>query len=441
MSSIIRVSLHKHFSAVAFLLVATLAGLVLAGESVRIALAARLGKSSRIETIRKAVSLDFPDPNLHLRLGTAETYALDSAHADDGIRQLELATQLSPHETRYWSALASACEFEGDKTCAGRAVEEMLALSPMAPRTRWQAANYYLWANSQQQALGQFQRLLELDPRYGEETFQAAVRATDDPAMVYRDVLPSSSGLKLKLAYVEFLSTHNQEDFAFHVWNDLVASKADIPFSAADPYLDGLIRARQYDDALSIWNDLQARGALQPSSDSNNLVFNGGFEHFPLNAGFGWRYQKTPYVAINFNDHHPYQGKSCLRLDFSDVDNHRDEPVYEFVPVGSGRTYVLTAEVRSANITSSSAPRLRVENLDCSNCLNSSSEPVAGTTPWHQISLTFRTGPNTRLVRLSVWRARGLGYPEEILGTMWLDNVSIKTASPAENQAAQRREF
>lgn len=434
-----RVSLGNRFKAVAFLLVTASFALVLAGQSVRLALATALGKSSRIAQIRKAVSLDFPNPDLHFRLGLAETYSMDPSYADSGIRQLQLATRLSPHETRYWSALASACEFEGNKVCAGNAIKKTLTLSPMAPRIHWEAANYYLWANSQPQALYQFRRLLELGPSYARATFRATIRATDDPEVVYRDVLTSTSSSNLKLAYIEFLSTHGEGDFALNLWNEVVAGKSNFTFSAADPYLEHLIGARKYREASTVWRGLEKRGVVQRPRSYGDLVFNGGFEHFPLNAGFDWRYQKSSYVAIDFEGHHPYQGKRCLQLDFRDVDNHRDEPVFQLVPVLADQTYLLTAEVRSSDLNSASTPRLRVADPDCRKCLNVTSEAIVGTTPWHQISLKFRTGPRTVLVRLSLWRARSLGFPAEILGTVWMDNVSLKAVPPDENQLVQRQ--
>jgi len=37
----------------------------------------------------------------------------------------------------------------------------------------------------------------------------------------------------------------------------------------------------------------------------------------------------------------------------------------------------------------------------------------------------FTTGPESRFLRLSVARARSRGYPSEIGGVFWVDDVSI----------------
>ncbi|TAM79855.1 MAG: hypothetical protein EPN47_18895 [Acidobacteria bacterium] len=411
----------------ALLIVICLISLFLAAESVRIAWATRLGKSSKVADLRKAVSLDPTNPDLHYRLGMAEVFDLENPDALDGTEQLDLATHLNPRETRYWSALASACQFEGKSNCAGDAIARTLALSAMAPRIHWEAANYYLWANQQEKAFNQFRRLLELDPSYAGPTFRASLGAAGDPQVVYDAVLTPAAHPKLKLAYLNFLSSREYGDFAFHIWKALAASKTPIAFSDADQYLEDLISARKYQEALSVWNDLEIRGLVPQSDDSSNLVFNGSFEHFPLNAGFDWRYHQEPYTAVRFENRQRCAGGGCLRLDFSDVENHQDEPVYQIVPVRPDQTYLLTARVRSVNIVSDSGPRLRVTDPACQDCLTTLTNAVVGTTPWHQLTLRFRTGPQTAAVRVSVWRARSLGYPTEILGTLWVDQVSLRS--------------
>ena len=391
--------------------------------------------------MRRAVSLDPENPALHLRLGTAEIYSMEDSNPADGIRQLQLATELSPHKTRYWTALAFACELEGKKTCANHAIARSLALSPMIPRVHWEAASFYLRVNRRGLALNQFRRLLELNLGYAGSVFRASLGATDSPDSVYRDVLTSVASPNLKLAYINFLTSNGHEDSAFHVWEELVASKSRFKFPLADPYLEHLIGTRQYQQATAVWHDLERLGIVKQSAehDPSNLVFNGGFEQAPLDAGFDWRYRQDPYVTIDFNDHNAYKGTSCLRIEFSDVENHQDEPVYQFVPVAADQAYELTAYVRSANITSDSGPRLRVVDPACPACLNASSSATVGTTPWHKVVLDFQTGPNTQVVHLSVWRPRSLNYPTEILGTLWLDQVSLRAISPLGGQAAQRR--
>ena len=121
-----------------------------------------------------------------------------------------------------------------------------------------------------------------------------------------------------------------------------------------------------------------------------------------------------------------HTGKHCLRIDFTVSRNEEYMPVYQFVPVVSNQAYLLTAYVRSQDITSDSGPRLQVLGKVPPRGPNGVSETTVGTTPWHPISLKFCTGPDTKLVELSVIRVRGRTFPTEITGSFWLDNVVLR---------------
>jgi hypothetical protein len=100
--------------------------------------------------------------------------------------------------------------------------------------------------------------------------------------------------------------------------------------------------------------------------------------------------------------------------------------LYQLVPVASKRAYILTAYVRSQDITSDSGPRLRVMDPIHPGSTNAASETTVGTTSWHPIELKFCTGPDTKLLQLSIIRVRGRTYPTEITGSFWLDTVVLK---------------
>ena len=67
---------------------------------------------------------------------------------------------------------------------------------------------------------------------------------------------------------------------------------AFFPFSSAQPYLERLIDRGRIDEAVKVWQDLERLAIVhRPQSDEkDNLIFNGDFEQFPLNAGFDWRW-------------------------------------------------------------------------------------------------------------------------------------------------------
>jgi hypothetical protein len=67
-----------------------------------------------------------------------------------------------------------------------------------------------------------------------------------------------------------------------------------------------------------------------------------------------------------------------------------------------------------------------VTDPDCPTCLDAVTDTTVGSTPWHNVTLSFTAGPKTQAVRVSVWRSRSRVFPMEISGTFWVDAVSVR---------------
>jgi hypothetical protein len=310
-------------------------------------------------------------------------------------------------------------------------VERAVKLSPMTPQLHWVAANAFLRTGQNDAAMAEFRRLLELDPTFAPATFHVCMGSLRDPQLILRQVLPPGKNPALKLAYLNFLSTSDEEMadvLAGQVWAQTVAAGVSFPFPLAAPYVEHLLRFGQVDQAHRAWQDLKRLGIIKDpeAGGGDNLIFNGDFESTPLNSGFDWRDNPGPYLALDFSDPASHTGKHCLRIDFTVRRNEEYRAVGQVIPVASKQAYLLTAYVRSQDITSDTGPVLQVQDPDHSDGPNAASETTVGTTPWHQISLKFCTGPDTKLVQLSLLRMRARTYPTEITGSFWLDTVVLK---------------
>ena len=373
-------------------------------------------------TGRLILVLDANDPQLQHRLG--QVYQeIDPA---ESVRYLRRATELSRYSRLYWSDLASACQSIGDTQCADRATEHLLKLCPMVPYYHQLAAESYLGKNRLDESLAQFRRLLELDPIYATDTW-ATLLTVFEPDVIFQKVATSMDSMG-QVGYVDFLSAQGDNDAAYRIWSFVAANPGPFPLSSVQPYLERLINLGRIVEAAHVWQDLERRGIVKRSDveAKDNLVFNGGFEQLPLNAGFDWRTGSTNYLALDFAAPGAYHGEHCLRVDFTVGSNNEYEPVYQIVPVHSNRTYSLEAYVRSQDITSTSGPVLRVSDAQQRGFEDAISETTVGTTEWHPVSLSFSTGPATQSVRLSLWRPRGRNFPMEITGSFWLDAVTLE---------------
>jgi hypothetical protein len=412
--------------------------LVGSAETIKIAVVTALGKSTEVSKVQRALALDPDNPALDDRLSQLYGGSLGLSHLAEGVAQARRATALNPNRSNYWLTLASACESLRDNACADQALQRALVFSPMVPAVWWAAGNHHLRAERPEAALSCFRHLLELSSDYAVPTFDLTLHTYGDSKMILEKVVGGGKEPRLALSFADFLSANNDFDAAHQAWTQVADSGSPFPFVAVRPYLERLMNRGRYQEARAIWLHLQRLGvvAKPAGSEQDNLVYNGGFEQPPLEAGFDWRSQQSPYASVDFADSPPYEGTRCLRVDFTVSQNDEFEPVYQVIPVVPNQAYTLAAYVRSRDVTSDSGPRLRVTDPACSSCLDASTATTVGTTPWHTVTLNFFAGPQTQAVRVSVWRPRSQTFPTEITGTFWLDAVSLKATGPGSEKAA-----
>ena len=387
---------------------------------------------------RWLLALNPNDPQSQFQLGRV----YEKSNPTRSLEYMRRATELSPYSRFYWWRLSNACASAGNNDCAERARQRLLQLCPMVPLYHWYDAQRDLRMGREDDAMAQFRHLLELDPSYAISTWDS-LRAVQSPDVLYQKMFTDRRDPELEISYVNFLSGRGEDDAAFSAWKQTAANSGSFTLSTVRPYLERLIWDGRMDEAAQVWKDLQRQEVVRRpvSDDRENLVFNGGFEAFPLNNGFDWRWGRLTYTAIDFSAPDAYRGAHCLRLDFTVSRNQEYEPVYQVVPVSPNHRYRLEAYVRSEDITSDTGPVLRASDTGGAGFADAVSETTVGTTPWHPVRVDFATGPKTQAVRLSVWRPRGRTFPTEISGTFWLDEVSLKcldcdsTAGTEQSQA------
>ena len=437
----IDVSLRSGIGKTLVLLAVALPALLLGMKVTEIAQAARFGNRLDVQDLHRAAALDPGNAEYYHQLGLIYAYSLNEGDPAKAIKHLQEATELNPRNAFYWADLADVCDSNGDAACANQAVSKAVSLSPMTPRFEWLAGNHYLQRGHPEQAMDHFRSLLALDDTYAQPVFQVCLRAVGDPQTVFQKVLPANNDPVLQLAYLDAVSNPSNIDFANQVWEQISSNGFSGSVADAKPYLECLLNTGNVPQAEKVWQDLIKAGVVRKPSigDADNLVYNGGFEQTPLDAGFDWQDPNTPSVEADFRDPSAYRGSHCLRVDYAAGHNFESEPVSELVPVDPRQSYRLTAYARSEGITSDSGPRLRVVDPECPDCLSVSTPPTLETTPWHLLTLDFTTGAKTRVVWLSVWRPRSRTFPMEIGGSFWLDNVILQASKAAPPEAVAGR--
>jgi len=422
-------SLRPWWRAILFLVPIVAISLGLGWEAIRVARVTSRLETISITDLEKALLRDPNNADLVHRLGLVYTFDPTDLNLSAAVKYLRQAVELNPHHWDYWADLGTACDFVGNVACSDEAFERAVVLNPMTPALLWSAGNHYFLTDRPERAFPYFRRLLELSPEYLDNTFRLCIRATRDPQAVYAGVVPHGKNASVRFAFLMFLSSSADYENAMKIWGQMIAGPDRSPnMSLVKHFLDFLIDHNQIQDASLVWNDLQRAGVVlpPPNSHSADLLYNGGFEGQPLNTGFDWRASNSQDLAYDFSDPSAYKGGKCLRIDFVFGRNAEYDLVNQVVRIQPSTRYQLTAYVRSDNLTSSSGPRLRVDEMGCADCTARTSDPTVGTTAWHPIDVEFMTQPQTQAVRVSFWRPKELASSQDITGTVWLDEVTLR---------------
>jgi hypothetical protein len=366
-----------------------------------------------------------PEPHYHLSLLAFNS--LDNADSGEATRQARMATQLGPLWPRYWAQLAWSCESAADTSCADEAVRNLIEVAPMDPDAISLAANYYVTSNRPALALDQFRRLLQIDPGATHDVVRICDAAGYPSAQLEQILL--QAGPQVMAAYLTYLVGAGKPQSVQQTWNELVqkAEAGGFPLSATlvAPFVDRLVQAGNGAQLDQVRLDLEKLQASR-SEPPGNVIFNPGFEQQPTGDGLDWRLNREERLpVVDFAAGKAHGGQRCLRVDFPVRSNKAYVLVSQFLPLQPNSRYHLSAWVRSEDITSDSGPRLQLVDMSCNDCLNVTTDSLVGTSPWHQITIDFSTGPHTSVGRLDVVRPKSRAVLGDISGTFWLDDVSL----------------
>ncbi len=434
-------SLRPWWRAVLFLLPILAGSVWLAQRGILVAWVTYQADSLSPTDLRKALQQDPGNPDLVHRIGWVYAYNPTSIDLAEAEKYLHQAVELSPRRWDFWTDLGTVCDDVGDTACSDDAFERAGSLNPMTPGLIWAIGNHYLLTNRPEKAFPHFRRLVELDPEYLGNTFRLCLRATQDPLAIYREVVPHGKDANPRFAFLMQLASAADYEGAMGVWEQMISGPDHSPsLAAVKPFLDFLLDHDRIDDAGRVWDSLQHAGVIPPATvQSDNLLYDGGFEGPLLDTGFDWRSDDSPDLVFDFTDTSAYKGSRSLRIEFAVGTNSDYDLVNQIVRIKPDTSYELSAYVRSDNLTSDSGPRLRVVEVGCTDCPPRTSDPTVGTTPWHAVDVQFLTHPQTEAVRISFWRPQNQPYPHDITGTVWLNDVTLRRTegSPLDSSRAR----
>ena len=338
---------------------------------------------------------------------------------DAAVQAYRAAVALDPHQARYWFDLAGAYQLLGNTEEQKAALERGLVADPTTPDLAWEAGNFYLVQGETDKALREFRVVMESDPSMPPVALKLCWRVRPDIDALLRDVVPRTPAVYAM--FLDFLLGQKETAAAAKVWAQLAQLRQPLPPSLAFLYIRYLVGQREVDQARLVWQQaatLCGLSAYQPSSE--NLIVNGDFSLNVLNGGFDWQYHQSKEVSLALDPTQSHGGHRSLLITF-DAQKIDDAGIGQLVPVQPSTGYDFSAYFKADDIQGAGGPRFAIQDLYTAAPYFTSDE-LKNADFWKEVSGSFTTGPDTRLLLLRVQREPP-GMP--IRGKLWIDTVRL----------------
>lgn len=393
---------------------------VYAWFSISVYRAQRFADCSNQSCIEKAVALAPRDAIYHDLLCRSMVFV--SQQPEKAVAECGKASNLNPYDSSIWLDLAQAYYSAGDSKQADAAIHKAITVDPTTPDTAWNAANFFLVQGNISEAMNQFAMVLREEPSLTPAALNICWQSLHDINRI-QSILPPNPVVYLD--FIRLLLSTGETTSATQVWSSLMQLKPDFDFHLGLFYIDSLLHSHSVVQASDAWKQLTARSkALQAYYQPGNLIADPSFMQEVLDSGFDWRYASRPQINVTLDKAEFHSSDRSLRLEFSGTGS--DVGIFQYVAVHPDMRYRLSAWIKSDRLETANGPMLAlIDAYD--NGLYAATEETTGTTPWHRIETQVQTGPESKLLILTILRR-----PSEtrIQGRYWIDDIKLEAISP-----------
>lgn len=217
------------------------------------------------------------------------------------------------------------------------------------------------------------------------------------------------------------------------------------------PFLKWLIRWSRIDDAEILWNKITDTGIIEEDILLRYIHFliskkriqnaaeirrahmgiedltNAGFENEMTRIGFDWRYtaNSKDKWTIRRTVSRSFIGMYSLKIIFQGKENISFANLYQITPVDPLKTYLLSFNWRSSDITTDQGPFIDIYGYDCKG-LYSKGPMMLGMNEWQEERIDFTVPEDCHAVVIRLRRQTSHRFDNKISGTLWLDNFKLK---------------
>jgi hypothetical protein len=380
-----------------------------------------------VESYSRALQYDSSNAVLWWKRGRLRHYSIKEVDIVRASEDYQRALSLNPRLSQAWVDLADCFERMAMYPDAETALENAIATHQYSPLVRWQAGNFFLRRGN----LPKMYECFRMAGQYERDKLPIAIdiawKVDPDHAGILEKLVPDD--INSNLIYLAFLVGQDELDLAASAWKrcrmDAIPDGFEFKASLAFPYIDRLIAHNRISEAVQIWQEtLRKSGFGKGETNSDNLMWNGSFEHELLLGGFDWRHPDTPEVRFRIDSANRMDQLKSLHMIFGDS-NISSTFLYQIIAIPEPGAYKLDFYVRTENLTTDQLPYLAIQGYPDAAGASARSGFFPFSTEWRKNSIPFVVNSGCRAIQLYLRRENSSKFDNQIKGSMWLDGFKI----------------
>lgn len=368
-------------------------------------------------------AIDFNHDNAayHYIIGRYYHFSNSSYDIKKAISHYRASLNLIPLQPAVWRDLATAYQLDGQTSESERSLQRAVKLNPNNPELMWEAGTFWLISNMPDKAMGSLKRYIQLMPNNQNIAYDLCYKLQLDNTYILANLVPDS--YEYRANYLTYLMNTNRVEESEETWKSIGLNKLDEKLFIA--YVNFLINNSRYAEAETLWKEVIGKIDGYVKDSPVFVINNYSFENDMLGGGFGWVVSETNGVNVYIDESVHMDGKRSLAVTFDGTANPDIAFARQVVKVTPSSHYVLTANIKTDDITTTNGILMSVQGHKCTG-LNKRSEIVTGTNFWKELSIDFNVPAECNAVTVNFKRERSLKFDNRIKGTAWIDKVAMK---------------
>ncbi|GAB4342203.1 MAG: hypothetical protein Kow0089_17100 [Desulfobulbaceae bacterium] len=302
-----------------------------------------------------------------------------------------------------WLGLAEVYNDQGKKAMGIKALGFAQHFAAKNEEFAWSSALLADTLGDEQILLENLRWLADNQPARRRDVFNLAVLTWNDAKTLLPKFEPSY--------FMEILETYirnNDISNSWRVWQEMVRTDVDNAVNATR-YAEYLLGQKAFQLAAAVWR--------QSVNTTGTILYNGNFEHEPLNSAFGWQISTSRGASWSRGNY-----GSGLRITFDGSENTVFH-VSQTVPLRPGK-YTLSGTFETDGLTTDQKPYWNIRGVECKG-LDVSGEMLPASSQQTEFILRFHVPEQCEVVRVSLRRDKSYSFDNRIAGTVIINNLEI----------------